>query len=138
MTVAQEVMTPGAECVGAEQTLVEAARRMRDLDVGSLPICGTDNKLAGMLTDRDIVVSCIADGGDPASTRAGDLARGRPVTVEADADIEDVLRVMAEHQIRRVPVIEDSELVGIIAQADIARVLTPQSSGHMVADISQA
>ena len=138
MTLAQDVMTPGTECVSADETLVAAARRMRDLDVGCLPICGTDNKLAGMLTDRDIVVACIADGGDPRTVRAGDLARGTPVTVQADADIEDVLQTMADHQIRRVPVIDDQELVGIIAQADVARQLTAQSSGHVVADISQA
>lgn len=138
MTLAQDVMTPGTECVSADETLVAAAQRMRDLDIGCLPICGADNKLAGMLTDRDIVVSCVADGGDPRSVRAGELAHGTPVTVQADADIEDVLQVMAEHRIRRVPVIEDHELVGIIAQADVARQLTAQSSGHVVADISRA
>src|SRR3954468_12153782 len=84
MTTARELMTPGAECAGENETLVEAARKMRDLDVGALPICGEDDRLKGMLTDRDIVVKCLAEGGDPNSTKAGDLAQGEPVTIGAD------------------------------------------------------
>ena len=70
MTTAREVMTGDASCVGTEDTLADAARRMRDLDVGALPICGDDNRLKGMITDRDIVVKCVADGGDPNQTRS--------------------------------------------------------------------
>jgi CBS domain-containing protein len=67
-------------------------------ELGSLPICGAENRLAGMLTDRDIVVRCIGEGGDPATTRAGDLAHGKPVTIGADDSAEEALRMMAEHQ----------------------------------------
>lgn len=137
MTTAQELMTPGVECIDARATLVDAARKMRDLDVGSLPICGEDNRLTGILTDRDIVVACVAEGGDPATTTASDLAQGKPVVVQADTPAEQVLEVMAEHQVRRVPVIQDHELVGIIAQADVARHLTSHSSGDLVSQISQ-
>ena len=68
MATARDIMTGGAECVGENETLVDAARKMRDLDVGSLPICGDDQRLKGMITDRDIVVRCLADGGDPSAT----------------------------------------------------------------------
>ena len=75
MTTARELMTAGAECVGENETLVDAARKMRELDVGALPICGEDNRLKGMLTDRDIVVKCIADGGDLGKSETGDVVQ---------------------------------------------------------------
>ena len=120
MTTARDLMTKGAVCVGEDETLVEAAKKMRDLNVGALPICGNDNRLKGMLTDRDIVVSCIAEGGDPSKTTAGSLGKGKPVTIGADDSTEEALRVMAKHQVRRLPVIEDHTLVGMLAQADVA------------------
>ncbi len=135
MTVAQDIMTPGAECVDAGSSLVDAARRMRDLDVGALPICGEDRRLVGMVTDRDIAM-CLADGLDPRMLSAADLAQGRPVVVDANTPVDEVMATMAEHQIRRVPVVQDHELVGIIAQADVARQLEPPGSGDMVAEIS--
>ena len=81
MTTARDLMTPGAECVGEKESLVDAARKMRDLDVGALPICGEDNRLKGMLTDRDIVIKCFAEGGDPRTAKAGDFGEGKPVTI---------------------------------------------------------
>ncbi|ADB34809.1 putative signal transduction protein with CBS domains [Kribbella flavida DSM 17836] len=137
MTTARELMTPGAECVGENETLVDAARKMRDLDVGSLPICGEDNRLKGMLTDRDIVVKCLADGGDPTQVTAGSLGEGKPVTIGADDSIEEALRTMAEHQVRRLPVIDGHDLVGMLAQADIAREMPDKAAGSTVEDISQ-
>jgi CBS domain-containing protein len=137
MTVAREIMSTGTECVGENETLVVAAQKMRDLDVGSLPICGEDNKLKGMLTDRDIVVKCIADGGDPATVTAGTLAEGKPVTIGADDDIREALETMKEHRVRRLPVIDGHDLVGMISQADIARSLTPVETGETVEEISQ-
>ena len=110
----------GAECVAASDTLEKAARMMRDGHVGSLPICGPDNRLQGIITDRDTVVKCLAEGRDPKTTTAGDLAQGKPVWVDADADDSDVLRLMEEHQIRRLPVIEERRLVGMISEADLA------------------
>jgi CBS domain-containing protein len=135
-TKARDLMTPGAECIGFEETLAEAARKMRDLDVGSLPICGPDQKLAGMLTDRDIVVRCLAEGGDPTTTKAGDLAQGKPVTIGADDSVEEAMRTMAEHQIRRLPVIDGHTLVGMLAQADVARAVSPKASGTVLHDVS--
>ena len=93
---------------------------MRDAHVGSLPICGSDNRLQGIITDRDIVVKCLAEGRDPKTTTAGDLAQGKPVWVDADAYDGDVLRLIEEHQIRRLPVIEEHRLVGMISEADLA------------------
>ena len=130
-------MTAGAQCVGENESLVDAARKMRDLDVGALPICGEDERLKGMLTDRDIVVRCIADGGDPASTMAGQLAQGKPVTIGADDDIGEALQMMAQHQIRRLPVIDGHKLVGIIAQADVARAMPERVTGDVVHEVSR-
>ena len=118
---AREIMHPGAECIGEQDSVAAAAQKMRDLDVGSLPICGTDDRLHGILTDRDIVVKCVAEGRDPAQVRAGDLAQGTLFWVEANADIGEVLHQMEDHRIKRLPVIEDHRLVGIISEADLAR-----------------
>ena len=137
MTVARDLMTPDPKCVKEDQTLVEAARMMRELDVGALPICGNDDRLKVMLTDRDIVVKCIADGGDPSSVKAGSLAEGKPVTIGADDDIREALEVMQEYQVRRLPVIDGHDLVGIISQADIARSLSASATGETVAEISE-
>jgi CBS domain-containing protein len=129
-------MTGGAECVGVNETLEQAARKMRDLDVGSLPICGEDNRLKGIITDRDIVVRCLADGGDPKSTRAGDLAEGKPVTIGADDTIEEAIRTMQQHQVRRLPVIDGHDLIGMLSQADIARNYPEDRVGELVEFIS--
>ena len=137
MTVARELMTPDPTCVKEDQTLVEAARMMRDLDVGALPICGNDDRLKGMLTDRDVVVKCIAVGGDPTTATAGSLAEGKPLTIGVDVDIREALEIMQDQQVRRLPVIDDHRLVGIISQADIARELSAVQTGETVAEISE-
>ena len=137
MTVAKDIMTPDPRCVGENETLVDAARLMASLDVGALPICGEDKRLKGMLTDRDIVVKCIAQGGDPTSTTAGSLAEGKPVTIGADDDIEEALEIMKRYQVRRLPVIDGHDLVGIISQADIALSLEARDVGETVAEISE-
>jgi CBS domain-containing protein len=136
MTTARDIMHPGAECVGEHDSLQRAAQLMRDLDVGALPICGDDNRLKGIVTDRDIVTQCIAQGYDPASTSAGQLAQGEPVMVLSDADVSDVLRAMESNKIRRVPVIENQELVGIISSADLSRHLPEQMVGEFVGAVS--
>ena len=137
MTVARDLMTPDPKCVKEDQTLADAARMMRDLDVGALPICGNDDRLKGMVTDRDIVVKCIAEGGDPNTVTAGSLGEGKPITIGADDDIRDALVVMQEYQVRRLPVIDGHDLVGIISQADIARELSATQTGETVAEISE-
>jgi CBS domain-containing protein len=137
MTTARDIMSTDPRCIGENETLVDAARLMVELDVGALPICGEDDRLKGMLTDRDIVVKCIARGGDPASATAGSLAEGRPVTIGADDDIRDALTLMEQHQVRRLPVIDGHDLVGIISQADIALSLSATETGETVEAISE-
>ena len=132
MTTAADIMHAGAECIGEHQSLQQAAQRMRDLDVGALPICGDDDRLHGIITDRDIVTKCIAGGADPAAVTAGQLAQGAPVTVDSAADVGEVLRLMEEHQIRRLPVIDNHRLVGMITEADLSHRLPAQSVGQFV------
>ncbi len=120
MTTARNMMHAGAECVPEHETLDRAAQMMRDLRVGSLPVCGDDNRLSGIITDRDIVVKCIAAGHDPAATTAADLAQGELIWVDVNADEDEVLGLMEEHLIRRLPVIENHQLVGMISEADVA------------------
>jgi Predicted signal-transduction protein containing cAMP-binding and CBS domains len=136
MTTARDIMTTGPECARADETLVDAARKMRDLDVGALPICGQDNRLHGMVTDRDIVIRCIAEGGDPASTKVSDLGGGETVTIGADDPVEEVLHTMAQHKVRRLPVIDGHQLVGMVSQADVARSLPEDKVGELVEAIS--
>ncbi|POX82997.1 CBS domain-containing protein [Mycobacterium kansasii] len=132
MSTAKDIMHIGATCIGEHETLAAAARHMRDLGVGALPICGDDDRLHGMITDRDIVTKCIAAGHDPNTMTAGELAQGSTYHVEADASIEAMLNVMEEHQVRRLPVIEDHRLVGIVSEADIARHLPEHAIAQFV------
>jgi CBS domain-containing protein len=114
-------MHPGCECLGINENLIDAARWMAELNVVALPVCGQDDRLEGIITDRDIVVKCIAKGKNPAEVKAGDLIEEAHVWwIDADADIDEVLHQMAEHKIRRLPVLENKELVGIISQAELA------------------
>jgi len=94
MTTARDIMDAGATCVGEHETLTAAAQHMRDLGVGALPICGDDDHLHGMITDRDIVIKCLAAGLDPNTTAAGQLAQGSIYHVNGDADIQEMLNVM--------------------------------------------
>ena len=131
-------MTGGTECIGENETLEDAAKKMSDLDVGALPICGEDNRLKGMLTDRDIVVKSIAQGQSPAEVRAGDLGEGKPVTIGADDSAEEALRTMIDYKVRRLPVIDGHDLVGVVSQADIATNLPDEEAGSLVEAISAA
>jgi CBS domain-containing protein len=135
---AREVMTGGAECIGENDTIVDAAKRLAELDVGAMPICGEDNRLKGMLTDRDIVVKVIAQGKDPGSTKAGELGQGKPVTIGADDSVDEALHTMAEHKVRRLPVIDGHDLIGIVSQADLAKNVDEEKVGDLVEAISAA
>ncbi|MEU5084858.1 MULTISPECIES: CBS domain-containing protein [Streptomyces] len=136
MTTARDIMTGGAEYIGAEETVLDAARRMKDLGVGALPVCGTDKELKGVLTDRDIVVKVLGAGKDPATCPAGELAQGEAVTIGADDDVRAILRTMSEHKVRRLPVIDGRELVGMVAQADVARALPDPQVGDLLRALS--
>lgn len=132
MTTAKEIMHRGAKNIPTHETLTQAAQMMRDLDVGALPISDADDRLCGILTDRDIVVKCIAAGQDPSKVTAGDLAQGTPRWIDAGADVEEVLHEMEAHQIRRLPVIENKRLVGVISEADLAHHLTDRQLAEFV------
>jgi CBS domain-containing protein len=124
MTTAKDIMHPGAGWIPAHETVDRAAQLMRELDVGALPIADADERLCGILTDRDIVVGCVAMGHDPSKVTAGEMAKGTPRWIDAGADVSAVLREMQGHQIRRLPVIENKRLVGMISEADLAQHLS--------------
>jgi CBS domain-containing protein len=117
---ARDIMTGGVECIQEDETILDAAKKMDQLGVGALPICGNDDRLKGMITDRDIVVKVLAQGTDPGSTRAGELAQGEVVTIGADDDLKELVRTMAQHQVKRLPVIDGHRLVGVVSEADLA------------------
>ena len=133
---ARDIMTGSPECVGEKDSILDAAKKLAKLDVGAMPICGEDNRLKGMLTDRDIVVKVLAEGKDPSSTTAGELGEGKPVTIGADDDVDLLLTTMADHQVRRLPVIDGHELIGIVSQADVANNLEEEQVGKLVDIIS--
>ena len=137
---ARDIMTGEPECIGENDSVLDAARRLAELDVGAMPICGEDDRLKGMLTDRDIVVKVLAQGKDPASVKAGELGvgDGKTVTIGADDSIEETLRTMIDHKVRRLPVIDDKRLVGIVSQADIATNVDEEKVGDLVEAISAA
>ncbi|MGH4023549.1 MAG: CBS domain-containing protein [Pseudonocardiaceae bacterium] len=135
-TTARDIMTPDAVCVQASESVLDAARRMAELGVGSLPICGEDNMLKGVLTDRDIVVKVIAAGNDPRAVHAGELAQGEAVTIGADDPAEEILATMKQHQVRRLPVIDGHDLIGVVAMADVARAMSDPGVGDLVEALS--
>jgi CBS domain-containing protein len=135
---ARDIMSPDCECVGENDSVLDAAKRLAELNVGSMPICGEDDRLKGMITDRDIVVKVLAADKDPSSTKVGELGEGKPVTIGADDPIEEALRTMSEKKVRRLPVIDGHELIGIVSQADVARHLPDEKTGDLVEAISAA
>lgn len=138
MTTAREIMSGSAECARFGETIADAARKMRDLDVGALPICGSDGRLHGMITDRDIVVTCVAEGRDPASVDVEEFGAEKPVTIGADDSVGEALRTMTKHGVRRLPVIDGHDLVGMLTQADVAKNLSDDEIGGLVEAISEA
>ncbi|MGH3914712.1 MAG: CBS domain-containing protein [Pseudonocardiaceae bacterium] len=133
---AREIMTPDPVCVRASESALDAAMRMAELGVGALPICGEDNRLKGMITDRDIVIKVIAAGNDPRGVHASELAQGEAVTIGADDSAEEILATMREYQVRRLPVIDGHDLVGIVAVADVAQAMSDPSVGDLLEALS--
>ena len=131
-----EIMTAHARCVGPENTMVEAAGLMRELDVGALPVCDND-RLAGMVTDRDLALRGVADGRDPNSTIIRDVMSPGIIYVFADQEVEEVVRLMENRQIRRLPVLNrEKRLVGIVSLGDIALDYGDKAVGHTLEEIS--
>jgi len=134
----REAMTEDPRSIGPSASVVEAARLMRDEHVGSLPITDGDT-LVGMITDRDITTRVVAEAADLATSSVGDVYSQDLISVEPDKDLEEALTLMARHQVRRLPVVKDGRLVGIVAQADIALALSEdeKKTGELVEAISE-
>ena len=135
----RELMTTSPRTVEPSARVVDAARVMREEDVGPVPVVENGGRLAGIVTDRDIVLRVVAEGGDPQSMTVGEIMSRDLVTVDPDQPLDEALRLMARHQVRRLPVCEeDGRLVGIVAQADVATELgDDQRTGQVVEEISR-
>src|SRR5947207_4715249 len=133
----RKVMTSNPSTIEPDKNVVEAARIMKQEDAGVVPV--TENgRLTGMVTDRDIAIRVVAEGKDPQSTTVQEVASKNLVTLDPEQDLDEALRLMAQHQVRRLPVVEeDGRLVGIVAQADVARHGDDTKTGQVVQEISE-
>ena len=132
----QELMTRNPCSIDADKSVTYAAKMLRDEDVGLAPIVDGD-RLVGTVTDRDIAIRVVAEGKDPESTKVKDIASINLVTVDPQQDLDEALKLMAKHQVRRLPVIEEGgRLVGLVAQADVARSGDEKQTGRLVEEIS--
>jgi CBS domain-containing protein len=136
MEQVRDVMTQNPTSCNPSATVVDAAKVMASEDVGSVPVV-KDGRLAGVVTDRDIVVRVLAEGRDPNSTTVGEIASSDLETVSPDDDLNTALRKMASSKVRRLPVVDGDELVGIVAQADVARQGDDSETGQVVEEISK-
>jgi CBS domain-containing protein len=132
----RDAMTPAPSAIESGETAIEAARRMLAENVGSLPVVHGD-ELVGMVTDRDLVIQVIAKDLDPNKIPVSQICSGDPVVATPDEPLEAALALMATEQVRRLPVVAEGRLVGILAQADVARTAEPSSTGRMVEEISK-
>ena len=133
----RDVMTSNPSAIEADKNVVDAAKLMRDEDVGLTPVV-EGGRLVATLTDRDIAVRVVAEGKDPQSTRVRDVASSDLVTIDPDQELDEALRLMAQHQVRRLPVVEeDGRLVGVVAQADVAKEGDNRQTGEVVERISR-
>ena len=135
----RDVMTHGAECIRPANSLVEAAQKMKDLDVGPLPVCGDNDRLVGMITDRDITVRATAEGCDPKTTQVKDIQTPEIIYCFDDQEVEEAARLMRENQVRRLVVLDrDKRLVGIVSLGDLAvETGNKKLSGGILQEVSQ-
>jgi CBS domain-containing protein len=132
----KEVMTSDVLACEPNATVIDAAKLMAQEDVGPLPIV-EDGRIVGIVTDRDLVVRVLAEGRDPGSTMVGEIASRELVTVSPDDGLDQALSLMAERQVRRLPVVDGDRLIGIVAQADVARLGKDKKTGAVVEEISR-
>lgn len=132
----REAMTPSPTTIDANESVVESARLMATTDVGSLPVVA-DGQLVGMVTDRDLVLQVLAKDLDPHKTTVGSVCSENPVVVGPEDSLDEALQRMAREQVRRLPVVEERRLVGILAQADVSRAAEPEQTGRLVEEISE-
>ena len=132
----KEVMSSAVRTCKPEATVVDVARLMAKEDVGPIPVVA-GGRLVGLVTDRDLVVRVLAEGKDPKATKVGEIASRDLVTVSPDQDLDQALKLLAKNQVRRLPVVEGGRVVGIVAQADIARLGKDAQTGEVVEEISR-
>ena len=139
MTATRDIMTPNATYCTADTTAADAARKMADENVGAIPVCDSEGRLCGVVTDRDLAVKIVAAGQDPDTVRLSELLDAAGVvTIGADDSVEEAIRAMKDHAVRRLPVVDGRALVGMISQADIARAMPDTTIGDLVDAISSA
>jgi CBS domain-containing protein len=136
-TRAADIMSKDITVIQEDETIRQAAERLAKDDIGVLPICDSNKQIKGVLTDRDIVVQVIARGKDPSSTRAREMEQGEVYTLRPDDSIQHACDMMAQHKVRRLPVVEDGRIVGMVSQADVAKSVGPDQAGRMVSEISK-
>ncbi|QDO89189.1 CBS domain-containing protein [Ornithinimicrobium ciconiae] len=132
MSTAREIMNTGIKTVREDQSLIEAATMMRDLGVGCLPVQSAEGGLSGIITDRDIVVRACAEGRDLSATPAGELAQGIVSTIGLDEPVDTIVDLMGTQQVKRMPVVENGEVVGMISESDLARHVSEDKINHFV------
>lgn len=136
---ARDVMTSNPRIMKVDDSASDIAKVLADEDIGAVIICNDEERLQGMVTDRDLAVEVLAQGRDPMATSAGQLVDGREVvTIGADDSIDEAIDTMKQHAVRRLPVIDGHTVIGMVSQADIAKVASPEQVGRLVATISDA
>jgi len=139
MPTAREIMTPNPTIVKTDVSVADIAKRLRDEDIGAVIVCNQDNRIEGLITDRDIAVEIVAGGKDASGTKAGDLLSGmETVTIGADDDVREAVRTMKEHAVRRLPVIDGDRVIGMVSLADLARSVDDELAGELLRTISEA
>lgn len=137
VTRAADIMTKDVMVIREDETVRQAAERLASEDIGVLPICDSEKHIKGMLTDRDIVVHVVARGKDPASMYARDMEQGEIVMLRPDDSIEHALDLMSQYKMRRLPVVDNMRVVGMVSQADVVQNVAPEKAGQMLTQISQ-
>jgi CBS domain-containing protein len=138
-TTARDIMTSNPRIMKVDDAVIDIAKALAEDQIGVVVVCNDDNRLQGMITDRDLTVEVLAKGKDPGSTKAGDLLDGSEVvTIGADDSIEEAIDTMTQHAVRRLPVIDGTDVVGMVSQADIARTADEKLVGRLVEAISAA
>jgi CBS domain-containing protein len=132
----RDAMTQGVQSIAPTQSVANAAQLMKENDVGSLPVVEAE-RLVGIVTDRDIVIRAVAERVDSQSVSVGDVASRDVVSVPPDEDLDEALALMARHRVRRLPVVEDGRLIGMLAQADVALEAKEKKAGELLEEISQ-
>lgn len=134
----KDVMTESITCIKHNANVEKAAQLMKKLDIGSLPVCDNDQLLVGMVTDRDIVLRCVALGEDPKKLLVQDIMTVNPIAGDPEMDVDEAGRIMGDNQIRRLPIVDDGELVGVVSLGDLAtKPNLKDEAGDILSEVSE-